>query len=740
MVVSKAWDLSVADRVNYMVKKLDDAPDFRKKNVPGLRDLLAEYASPDVLVDRVEFHRRMLRVFKDSKTDGTYSETLKNYDDDERRQIEEFVVGGKPETLCHGFSLKPSLGCRDELSRLRDEARSIFHVTAAGFKNLRDAVEELTHQQSALLQNLVQKLSTLPDKHKDDATIQVFENAPFQNWGLNVENTPRITCVPKSTWAIQAIVMFANEQNMSVRCSGYRHSWSPIFGRNGQILISLINLNTATKLPNFAALPFAESPPTELETIDIVDGKPRTPGNTLVRIGCATTNERLRRWCVKQNKVTIPLNIIMVEITQGGSNGPICHGAGRRHKTLSDLVRKIEYVDANGQLRVVDKAEHLRAASGCFGLMGVVTHITLEFEPMTYAQLAPLKIPVIQAVPPPPGMDEKRIPPSLLKDWKNLTPTEKEKCQKDFEQRATNDYYSEWFWFPYADNAWVNTWNNTKDANGVEDFPTDKQIFLSFIQTFLMNVLQNAPLLRWLIDELDLSEAAVTLISAAAMKALPESPVKTYLPDALHFQRAIQNVRVRDLEVEMPLVAKAGAPPGTIDYAPVQQAWWDAILLTYANTEDCPMRMPLEMRIMGGSEVIMAPQRGNSLGTCAIEVLTLKSAAVAGTWQPFAQSVLDKWMAVKDPSTGKRLRTRPHWAKEWYNFNVEGKKWVEHLKAVDYKDERQEFLQVLSDIGKDHGWTLQDLKNRFSNDLFDNFFFDGVVGKQDASSGANGKH
>lgn len=50
--------------------------------------------------------------------------------------------------------------------------------------------------------------------------------------------------------------------------------------------------------------------------------------------------------------------------------------------------------------------------------------------------------------------------------------------------------------------------------------------------------------------------------------------------------------------------------------------------------------MPLELRIMGGSNVVMAPQRGNNLGTCAIEVLTLS--ATSDTWQPFAQAVVDK--------------------------------------------------------------------------------------------------
>jgi len=72
--------------------------------------------------------------------------------------------------------------------------------------------------------------------------------------------------------------------------------------------------------------------------------------------------------------------------------------------------------------------------------------------------------------------------------------------------------------------------------------------------------------------------------------------------------------------------------------------------------------MPLEMRIMGDSNVIMAPQRGNSLGTCSIEILTLQDCKEK--WHPYAQELLDTWMSYED-SMGKRLNTRPHWAKEW---------------------------------------------------------------------------
>lgn len=502
---------------------------------------------------------------------------------------------------------------------------------------------------------------------------------------------------------------------------GTGHSWAPSFARHGQILISMLNLHSATELPNLAALPLPESPPTELETIEEVSSN---KDGSLVRIGAACINERLRRWCTKHNKLTLPFNIIMVEITIGGANAPICHGAGRKHATLSDLVRKIEYIDANGELRSVVDPEHLRAASGCFGLMGPVTHITLELSHMTYALTNPFKMAAICAVPPPADLREKDIPPALLKYWTNLSQEEKATHQKNFEQRASHDYYSEWFWFPYSDYSWVNTWNDTTDGSKVKEFPDNTHIFLSFVQSFAMNVMQNATLLGKLIEKVSMSEAAVTLLSRAAMFALPEGEHKTYVTDALHFQRAIQNIRVRDVEVEMPLVAQKG-DPNEIDYAPVQRAWWDAILLTYANSKSCPMRMPLEMRIMGSSNVILAPQRGNSLGTCAIEVLTLRNAAEDGNdiWAPFAQAVIDKWMALRNPATGKPLRTRPHWAKEWYEFKVNGEPWLDHMMNVDYKAERQEFVDTLTAIGKEVGWTLSDIRDRFSNDLFDKLFF-----------------
>ena len=501
------------------------------------------------------------------------------------------------------------------------------------------------------------------------------------------------------------------------------HSWSPIFGREGQILISLLGLREASRLPNFTALPFPQTSPTELESIELLTasaGAPRTEGNALVRVGAACTNKRLRRWCIENKSYTLPLNVIMVEITIGGSNAPICHGAGRAHQTLSDLVRRVEYVDCNGKLRIVDKPEHLRAAAGCFGVMGVVTHVVFEMSPMTCAEMSPVKMPVARAVPPPDDLKIEDIPiPLRLPD---LTPAERKEDLDRFERQCATDYYHEVFWFPYSDYCWVNCWNATTDEEGVEDYPSSGTIFFQFISQFTMNVIQNAHILNEIITATHLSEATVTLFSRAAMFAMPEKPVKTYLTDALHFQRAIQNIRVLDMEVEMPLPAKKDNPT-VPDFAVVRRAWWDAILTCYKHNDTCPQRMPLEMRIMGGSDVILAPQRGNTLGTCSIEVLTLMSAK--DIWLPHAQEFLDKWMSYTD-ADGQRLRTRPHWAKQWVPNTVDGEPWLHRLKGVDYKEEIEEFKNVLSSIGKEHGWKLVDLKRMFSNDLLDELFFDDV--------------
>ena len=107
------------------------------------------------------------------------------------------------------------------------------------------------------------------------------------------------------------------------------HSWSPAFARNKNcILISVLDLERASAQVNTESLSavstkwFGEAS-SELNRITDLGPWEKDKSKTLVRVGCATTNEQLRRWCIQRGSVTLPLNVIMVEITFGGSNAPI---------------------------------------------------------------------------------------------------------------------------------------------------------------------------------------------------------------------------------------------------------------------------------------------------------------------------------------------------------------------------------------------------------------------------------
>jgi hypothetical protein len=107
----------------------------------------------------------------------------------------------------------------------------------------------------------------------------------------------------------------------------------------------------------------------------------------------------MRRWIIANGEWTLPINVVMVETTLGGSSVPMCHGAGYEHQTMADILRKVEYVDANGVHQTIDDPDQLKAAAGSLGLLGVVTHVTYELKTATYAAMTPLKVWYRPAVP-----------------------------------------------------------------------------------------------------------------------------------------------------------------------------------------------------------------------------------------------------------------------------------------------------------------------------------------------------
>ncbi len=166
------------------------------------------------------------------------------------------------------------------------------------------------------------------------------------------------------------------------------------------------------------------------------------------------------------------------------------------------------------------------------------------------------------------------------------------------------------------------------------------------------------------------------------------------------------------------------------------------------------MRLTMELRIMGDSKILMAPQYGNKSdgmhGTASIEVLSIPDAVTDDEWVPFLQRVADLWLSYED-GKGARLNVRPHWAKEWSvhislfslnpsvfpvpvlspvvgretygrhreSINMRGMPAREYLKTEAYRTQIPLFRSTLAEIGREQGWGLEDIQKRFSNELWD---------------------
>lgn len=170
------------------------------------------------------------------------------------------------------------------------------------------------------------------------------------------------------------------------------------------------------------------------------------------------------------------------------------------------------------------------------------------------------------------------------------------------------------------------------------------------------------------------------------------------------------------MEFQIPIPALASDPTQP-DYSIVQRAWWDIINLCYED-DDCPMRLTLELRIMADSNLILAPQNGNNFGTASIEVISIPDAVADNEWVPFLQRVADLWLSYTG-SEGRPLNVRPHWAKEWESINMRGMPSRTYLKEVAYRDAIPEWKRVVTEIGGQQGWGLDEIKSRFSNELWD---------------------
>ena len=353
----------------------------------------------------------------------------------------------------------------------------------------------------------------------------------------------------------------------------------------------MLPLKVTNKLP--APIPELD-PDNDLMGIEIV-GEIQEPGGVtkgLCKIGAATTNQMFREWAnSKAGQYTVPINVIMSEISWGGSNAPICHGAGLRHQTLSDLVHEIEVVNARGELQVINDTEVIKAAAGCFGLLGIVVSLTLKVDKMTYAVCYAQKIPMELMIPP---LNQEDVPEDVKK-LEYTTPLMVEQGKANFEVRAKNAFYAEWFWFVGQKEGWQNCWDTDASAEASsKPYPSALEEKWQFATQFLGQVMNDFfahfPALG------DLLQAKI--LSSMAMHEMTnleytEKPIVCPLIDALHFRRGIQNMRVYDMEWQIPIPENESGGP---DWDICRRAWWDAINVSCTDPKKGAIRIAVEIR------------------------------------------------------------------------------------------------------------------------------------------------
>src|SRR5277367_5190442 len=523
-----------------------------------------------------------------------------------------------------------------------------------------------------------------------------------------------------------------------------RHTWEDLYSSQDDILISLLPLDVAIDLPSIEG---GFSPGEGL--LQLIKPLTETISNDkmLCKIGAATTTEQMREWCLANNWA-VPYDVVIVETTYGGTISAICHGGGLAHKTLSDLVAEVEYVDPNGELRTVSDPELLNAASGTFGVIGIVTAYTIRLDKMTYAAMRPAKVPIELAVPPPQEyIDAARKGDPKYKWIKDLVAKHSQQTIDDATAKFINIcetyYFVEWIWFPLASDVWVNIWTNDGLEAQSKQIPSDFLAFIQWLEGWLAEVILNWSVFQALPGEFQAKLFAfISLLHVSDVK--PGEPARTFpllpsdrivttqMTNGLHFRRGLQNMQFYDMEwfitippAVQPAASKAtpastSAPVVKRDWTITQKAWWDGILLMEENPS--AIRIALEMRIMNGSDIYLAPQRGNNLGTTCIEYITTFNTPLKD-WVDMCQKVTDKWVSYKDPTTGKRLRARPHWAKQWsfltlpddQGLPLQGTKWARTV----YKTEISLFMDALKKIGQNAGFTVDELRARFGNSFLD---------------------
>jgi len=558
---------------------------------------------------------------------------------------------------------------------------------------------------------IVGQLLPPPPKDLADVCPPTSSQDKFFNWALTVLTNPGETRVVTTRDDVLKLIQDSQkdeDNRKKVRVSGFKHSFSPLFSDSGEYIHGFLlppelscdqildrgdkglvfdaNLKWAhrTKLP-------------ETTTVEILE-------NNKLRVSCGASNytyAKLAEKLLESGKPFPSEPTSVLQLFQGfpGTYAVACHGGGITATTLCDYITKLKVVDYKGE-EVVYEGAVLKKIGAHLGLLGIVVEMEIQFDPPYLALFQPKYRKISDYFP------------------------ENGVCE-EFQNDVNVNYYNEFFWWPFADDVFVNCWSRTfEELDNYERLPSKTE----------MTWQETGEVFGQLFNQLIGSANAKTISTVIYSKLLSRFGRSTMLAlkkpkripsfDALHFRHGIQNMRVFDLEFCFPLdeLKDENGDKVLIDGHPVPDVSLvrDLVLAAiklhdhWADNDLVPQLLPLEFRIVRGSDVILSPAHGSPFAVY-IEVLTPTQGHQKwhekknASFFEYCQELLDCWCKIVGPE-----KMRPHWGKLWQMFKVGDKTIYEHLRET-YKDDIAEFNKIRE---------AADPHNVFMNEALGKIFLD----------------
>ncbi|KAJ3194254.1 hypothetical protein HK101_003140 [Irineochytrium annulatum] len=438
--------------------------------------------------------------------------------------------------------------------------------------------------------------------------------------------------------AIKEIVKWAAKQGSRVRCHG---------GRDGE------TCDPEEILVCYSAAAVGCAPveglddPAANELLGINEDPHR--GEGYIKVGAAVSYERLRRYLRDAGVWGLPCAEQDVEACFGGSDALVAQGEGKGG-SLRDLIVAMEIINCHGDLMTIVDPEDMRAAVGCFGILGPVITMTVKaerIESLGAAVVQPAWMDVHAAVP----SDE-----SASSDWASFA----ENCSK---------YNAEWIWFVYQSQCYVNCWDrrtvvSANEVLALNRYPDEK------VSTNLNRAKAlNESLLAEPVFKLLPVDLQAKMLGTAAMTVLPTEQMTIPVSDAHNFSDLIDPARANTLMVHI-RVPPSRADRSLPDLTLLSRLWWSTIDII-RTAPDSPARLHLTMRLSTGSEPPPLPPLDEDAdaianhGICTLRVRTVAGSSEPVTprqWASLRQSLMDAWSAAADE---RNTPLRPGWSAEW---------------------------------------------------------------------------